>query len=987
MALKTYTPDGNKIVHTTGVDFNNRSKFFRPVYVVQYDDQMPVLAISLYNNGEEYVLPSSADATIRVGKPGRKFVEREALGCSQDRKILYFEITLQMVTDWGKLYPIITITVNGAVAGSSPILLVVEKNPIQEGDIESTTDFKTLTGYVEDAKQYADSAKQSEQTSTQNAEATEEAKTQSKTNADNAKTYSESAQESAREAAASAESIKGSEETVTQLRTETETWAKKAESFAHGETDIRPEEATDNAKYYKEQAQAIANSITNVLRPKGNIEFAQLKLLESPKVGDFYNVTDAFTSDSTFLDGPDIHYPEGSDVYWTDTNKWNVVQGSGVSGIKGKAESVYRKGQVEIDKDDIGLDQVDNTPDAKKNVASAGKVTNKLTVGAKTYDGSEAIEIIKDDLGLSNVENKSAETILSEMTKQNVVDALEYEPPVDDTQGINLLTGTKDFSGEWILYKDDCVKDGTYKNLDVYRHSQAWSGVTQRIDVLGGETYTFSAYVKSDAPVSFVLAANMTDFAETNPTSASFDTTTDWKRYVFSFKVTKSGKLNPRVQMPSGETNIYVCGYKLEKGTVTDPQWTPAPEDLLLKGEVDGRNLFVMGDSEPGTMNGFDGKVVVGYFADRTCDYISVHEGEQISIRSIGTAPINIDRTYYIMAVWFDSGKNHISYVDHYQKQSALTEPTHYDESFTITAPPNAAYLRVSARFYDDGKIKVERGSIATDWTPAPEDVVTKTPPDIFDALDSIPEMHRNIFRGKNLGTVFTDEQKANIKNGTFHDLWVGDYWVINNHTWRIVDINYWYNKGDQNCTTPHIVVMPDAILYSHKMNNDNVTTGGYYGSLMYTEGLTRAKEIVNTDFGEGFVLNHRVLLTNKVDSGHASAGTWYDSTVELANEIMMYGCLVFSAMNNGTAVPYSYTTEYTQLALFRLVPRFINALRQWFWLRDVVSATVFATVGTSGLTAYGTASNVGGVRPVVGITGGNEISALLRGKNEELLT
>lgn len=36
---------------------------------------------------------------------------------------------------------------------------------------------------------------------------------------------------------------------------------------------------------------------------------------------------------------------------------------------------------------------------------SAGKVSNKLTVGSKTYDGSTAVTIVKGDIGLGNVEN------------------------------------------------------------------------------------------------------------------------------------------------------------------------------------------------------------------------------------------------------------------------------------------------------------------------------------------------------------------------------------------------------------------------------------------------------------------------------------------------------------------------------------------------------------------------------------------------------
>jgi hypothetical protein len=52
-----------------------------------------------------------------------------------------------------------------------------------------------------------------------------------------------------------------------------------------------------------------------------------------------------------------------------------VAQTGGVTGVKGDAESTYRKGNVNITKANIGLGNVDNTADANKSVASAVKAT------------------------------------------------------------------------------------------------------------------------------------------------------------------------------------------------------------------------------------------------------------------------------------------------------------------------------------------------------------------------------------------------------------------------------------------------------------------------------------------------------------------------------------------------------------------------------------------------------------------------------------
>ena len=238
----------------------------------------------------------------------------------------------------------------------------------------------------------------------------------------------------------------------------------------------------------------------------------------------------------------------------------------------------------------------------------------------------------------------------------------------------------------------------------------------------------------------------------------------------------------------------------------------------------------------------------------------------------------------------------------------------------------------------------------------------------LFAMLDAfIPkEQRRMIYRGKNLGAVVTEEQKTNIQNGTFKGFFLGDYWTIGSYTWRIVDFDYWYNCGDTAFTTPHLVIMPDKPLYNAQMNETNITTGGYTGSLMYTENLAQAKTLAASAFGD-LILTHREYLTNAVTDGHASAGAWFDSTLDLPNEIMMYGCHVYAAMNNGTVIPTNYTIGKTQLALFTVVPKLISN-RATFWLRDVVLCPFFADVGYYGFTYSSYASTSVGVRPVFAI-------------------
>ena len=236
----------------------------------------------------------------------------------------------------------------------------------------------------------------------------------------------------------------------------------------------------------------------------------------------------------------------------------------------------------------------------------------------------------------------------------------------------------------------------------------------------------------------------------------------------------------------------------------------------------------------------------------------------------------------------------------------------------------------------------------------------------LFAMLDSFApvELRRVIFRGKNLGTALTAVQKAAIKDGSFKGMFLGDYWSIGGRIWRIVDMDYWYNCGDTAFTSHHLVIMPDEALYNAQMNTTNVTTGGYVGSAMYKSNLANAKTIVNAAF-QGSVLTHREYLCNAVANGRPSGGAWFDSSIELPNEPMMYGHPHFSPTSDGSTVPSIYTISKTQLALFMVCPRFIVNRSYNQWLRDVVSSAYFADASSGGSASCNFASASCGVRPV----------------------
>ena len=226
---------------------------------------------------------------------------------------------------------------------------------------------------------------------------------------------------------------------------------------------------------------------------------------------------------------------------------------------------------------------------------------------------------------------------------------------------------------------------------------------------------------------------------------------------------------------------------------------------------------------------------------------------------------------------------------------------------------------------------------------------------------------HNAIYRGKSLGTSVTTAQYSAISAGTFEDMYIGDYWTINDVVYRIAAFDYYLHCGDTECTKHHVVLVPDTCLYNHVMNDTNTTTGAYVNSKMYKEGLAQAKTTIKAAFS-GHVLSKRIYLSNAVSNGRASAGAWCDSEVDLMCEHMVYGNGVFSPVSDGTTVSNNYRVEKSQLPLFQHEPSRICNRATW-WLRDVISASNFANVNYGGNAAYDTASTSIGVRPAFAIS------------------
>ena len=263
----------------------------------------------------------------------------------------------------------------------------------------------------------------------------------------------------------------------------------------------------------------------------------------------------------------------------------------------------------------------------------------------------------------------------------------------------------------------------------------------------------------------------------------------------------------------------------------------------------------------------------------------------------------------------------------------------------------------------------------------------------VFESWPDGAEAHNAMWGGRDITAAFdAGTVSANINNGTFKDIFPGDYitkqvtiprvladdgttelfaggtYTVN---WVVADCDYWINKGDNPAMTAHhVAIVPQAPIFAARMNATSTTEGGYKGSEMYKKIIPACATGIVNAFGGSHILTFRDAITNSVDTSHISSGIpqfigapgwwgeWVSVQCTLMSEKMVYGAPICAA----GAADNAMATR--QMSTFRLSEKLINYSRQYWWLRDVVSSVLFATVdGTGHVHTYHALYSVG-VRP-----------------------
>ena len=223
---------------------------------------------------------------------------------------------------------------------------------------------------------------------------------------------------------------------------------------------------------------------------------------------------------------------------------------------------------------DLALADVTKTEGYGKNGTFSEKITFDIITKWYTYENLtfDKIQNCKVIAGKSKIYGgyKGNETALQNYNR------LKASPSLN-LPNLNLLDGTKDFSGDWMNWWA-WSNDGTYKGLTVKSTQVGWNGISKKYIVQQDGLYTWSSFVKSESDTNNIFRVTIINNKEVPIVGLGHKF--DW----FRDSVTVSLKKGDEVIFNYGnsESNggkLSVAGYKLELGSTATP-WMPSATEL-----------------------------------------------------------------------------------------------------------------------------------------------------------------------------------------------------------------------------------------------------------------------------------------------------------------------------------------------------------------------------------------------------------------------
>lgn len=215
-----------------------------------------------------------------------------------------------------------------------------------------------------------------------------------------------------------------------------------------------------------------------------------------------------------------------------------------------------------------------------------------------------------------------------------------------------------------------------------------------------------------------------------------------------------------------------------------------------------------------------------------------------------------------------------------------------------------------------------------------------------FEMLNHLPlEERLNHYGGRELGQdVVSEAHKQAIKDGTFYDIYIGDYWIFDGVKYYVADINYWDTQSLNSVIPPHLLLVPGDGIYNMSMYEltEGVSFTGYVGCKWRTSTeRTNLKNAMESYFGSNMTFDHMEFLPTNLTSQTLTLDgdscteilettSALNTNFDLLTEQMVFGCKI-------SGYKTSDTNALKQLRLFKCKSMFTTTYGEGgYWLRDL---------------------------------------------------
>lgn len=360
-----------------------------------------------------------------------------------------------------------------------------------------------------------------------------------KTSANNAAGSANIANEKANSAANSATIAVSNSSAAQQYASNAAASADTAQNYAVADND--------SAKYYYEQARRISESFSGALRPMGTVTFANLPALSATTSGSMYNISGQFTTTNDFKEGAGNVIPAGANVYKTEDGKWDVLAGTPVTGVKGSAESAYRRGNVNITAENVGaVPKTGGTLTGALGLANNtwNPVGDDVAIGDHNVAGNLGVKGLNGTPGIS-LYNQDGSHYADVIHSKNIGNqSVDHATTSDSASNAKIASEAN--------IADLALKLGRSGNRN-YPMTFNWAGKGGQPTWLWGGENGEDMYVYNPSNFSVNYAASAGNSAKVNGHSVNADVPSDAK-----FTDTKGRYIGTTVTKPQDKTEMYI---------------------------------------------------------------------------------------------------------------------------------------------------------------------------------------------------------------------------------------------------------------------------------------------------------------------------------------------------------------------------------------------------------------------------------------------